>query len=384
MKRLMPALLVCTLVTALAPAPAAFADEADPFTCPATPAPVVALDHGSRYVAEDDSRSRFDETSNDDVNAQLKPVDTFISDLVGIANQAISTPADRAAAADCVRSALAVWAEADALSDLATMNAQLSAPSRIGGLAFAYAQIRPFLPNSDDTALVEGWFADRARATMDYFDNDAPPKASQNNLRAWAGLAVARIGLTVEDPAMIDWADATVRLVACQAAPDGSLPLEMARQELALHYQLHAVGPLVVTASLLQARGHDLFEACDGAVRRAVNFVVAAFADPSLVETVAGHPQTYFDGSDELAGFELAWSTAYLSLFNDPRLQKLVSEYGALSNSKLGGRQSLLWGQTKGPTVLSESFVRGSRACVTGSDVTAEGGEPLEAMACTP
>ena len=171
-------------------------EAAKPFVCEKVPEPVVSLDHGSRYVANDKSRSDFDETSNNDVNKQLKPVDTFIGDLANAANTAASSPEDQAVAAGCVLSGLAVWAKADALSSLETMNAQLSAPSRIAGLAFAYAQVQPFLPASKDRDLVESWLSDRAQATMTYFDTDAPKNASRNNLRAWAGLAVARIGLT--------------------------------------------------------------------------------------------------------------------------------------------------------------------------------------------
>ncbi len=325
----------------------AFADEheAEPaFTCAKAPKPVVSLDHGSRYAAGDASRSEFDEASNQDVNKQLEPVDDFIADLAVAANRAVSTEADRKVAADCVLAGLAAWAKADALSDLVTMNAQLSAPSRIAGLAFAYAQVKPFLTASDDTALVEEWLADRARATMEYFDTDAPKNASRNNLRAWAGLAVARVGTTLDDAAMIDWADATVELVACQAAPDGSLPLEMARRDLALHYQLHAVTPLVVTAALLQDRGRDLFAICDRAIHRSVDFVLAAFEDPDLVPSITGHPQSYFDGSEELRGFELAWADAYLSLFDKPELAAFVEKFGELGNSKIGGKQSILWG----------------------------------------
>jgi len=346
MKNVLTILATCTVFAATG----LQAEEAsvDPFICAATPKAVVSLNHGSRYVAADKSRSEFDEAANDDVNAQLKPVDAFITDLANAANRALSHPGDRKAAVDCVLSGLANWAGADALSDLSTMNAQLSAPSRIAGLAFAYAQVKPIAEPSDDPAaadqaLIEEWLIARARATMTYFDTEAPPNASRNNLRAWAALAVARIGLTVEDAAMIDWADASVRLVVCQAAADGSLPLEMARRDLALHYQLHAVTPLVVTAALLQARGHDLFMACDRALHRTVGFTLDAFDNPKLVETLSGKPQSYFDGSEKLRGFELAWAEAYLSLFYAPRLTAFVASYGALGNSKLGGKQSLLW-----------------------------------------
>lgn len=343
MKNLLAAMVALTLATATAVR--AQDAELKPFVCAATPEPVVNLDHGSRYSASDKSRSDFDEASNDEVNAQLEPVDDFIADLAEAANRAVSTEADRPAAAECVLSGLTTWAKADALSNLETMNAQLSAPSRIAGLAFAYAQVKPYLTASDEQAIVEAWLSGRAHATMVYFDTEAPKNASRNNLRAWAGLAVARIGITVDDQGLIDWADETVRLVACQASRDGSLPLEMARKGLALHYQLHAVTPLVVTAALLQARGHDLFLTCDRAIPRAVNFILDGFDDPELVEEIAGQPQSYFDGSEDLRNFELAWAQSYLSLFDESRLSEFVASYGPLGNSKIGGKQALLWGE---------------------------------------
>lgn len=317
------------------------------FDCPVMPDPVIGLDHGSRYTDDDKSRSSFDEASNDDVNTQLEPIDTFITELVKVANTALSDESTRAEGATCVIDSLAVWAEADALRDLATMNAQLAVPSRIAGLALAYGQVRPLVSASGNTALIEDWLMRRADATMVYFDNDAPPNASRNNLRAWAALGVAQVGLIADNDTMQDWAASSVRLVACQAAEDGSLPLEMAREHLALHYQIHAVAPLVVTAALLPE--HDLFRICEMAVHRTIDFVVEAFADPTLAEDVTGHTQTYFNGSEELRAFELAWAVPYLTLFYAPALANLVKDLGILSNSKLGGRQDLIWGALEEP-----------------------------------
>ena len=58
----MPLLFACTVAATAA----VDAEEAkpDPFVCAATPKAVVSLDHGSRYVAADKSRSEFDEAEN--------------------------------------------------------------------------------------------------------------------------------------------------------------------------------------------------------------------------------------------------------------------------------------------------------------------------------
>ena len=117
----------------------------------------------------------------------------------------------------------------------------------------------------------------------------------------------------------------------------------MDRGPRALHYQLHAVAPLVVTAALLVDEGYPLFDNCDGAIHRVVEFIPKAFANPELVNEKAGEVQTYFNGKDKLAGFELAWADAYLSLFDAPEIERFVDQYRPLGNSKLGGSQSVIW-----------------------------------------
>lgn len=337
-KRLICALLACTVLAAL---PAQSQDTIAPWECPALAPPVIRLDHGSRYTSGDKTHSSFDDASNADVNAQLKPLDTFITTMILAANAALTTADPKAV--DCVQTGLAAWAKAGALGELGTLNAKLSAPSRLAGLAYAWDEVKPMAGETPDALVIEAWLAGLARTTMTFFDTEAPPNSQKNNLRAWAALAVARVGLTLQDQAMIDWADASVQLVACTANPDGSLPLEMARKRLALHYQLHALTALVPTAVLLQREGHSLFQACGGSLHRSIRFARTAFDDPTEVTRLAKAKQSYFDGSEKLKGFELAWSSAYLATFYAPDLAAFVAPYGDLTNSKLGGVQALVW-----------------------------------------
>jgi len=338
MKRI---LMTGALVAAL-PAPALLAQEAGDVSCIEVAEPVVSLDYGSRYTDESEDRSDIDEASNDAVDAALGPIDDFIVALTGKANDA-ARDGDAEAAA-CVVDALAVWAEADAISDLESMNANLSSPSRFGAMALAYLQAKSAAEIDPDQAeLIEGWLVERARHAAQWFDTEAPTMASQNNLRAWAGLAAAAVGEAAGNDYLKAWAHTTFALVACQADEDGALKWEMERGPRALHYQIHAVAPLVVGGALLQDDGYPTFEMCDGAVHRAVEFIPAAFDAPGMVEEKAGEPQTFTTGEDELKSFELAWAEAYLSLFDAPEIEAFVEEYRPLGNSKLGGSQSALW-----------------------------------------
>jgi poly(beta-D-mannuronate) lyase len=318
-----------------------FAEEA----CFGAVDPVVSLGFPSRYAADSKTRSDFDAAGDAAVTAALKPIDTFIADLARTSNTAQSADGDAATlAANCVLDHIAIWAAADALSDLQTGTAKMSVPSRVGGIAFAYANAVPFA--TDDPArraIIENWLRARALQTIAYFDAYAPPRVNRNNLRAWAALGVARIGLTLDDARLIGWADISTRLVACTVSVDGSLPMEMQRGDLSLHYQLHAIGPLVMTAALLEKKGADLFGACDRAIPRAVSFTLRALEDPTRVAVIAGEEQSFSKGKEKLDAFEIAWAKAYLAFVDDPAVAALAATYDGLSNSKFGGDQSLLW-----------------------------------------
>jgi len=355
-------------------------------TCIDTVPPVISLGFPSRYKAGSKNRSDFDKAGNDAVNAALKPVDGFISDLVRLSNSALTnsaltnsaltntaltatstaatstagttvepaaqtdtqtageTPAEAArAAADCAVDRLHDWAAADALSDLQSDGARLSVPGRIAGFAIAYASVRPLSTQDDRQAVIEAWLGTRARDAMTFFDTKAPPRASRNNLRAWAALGAAQVGLILADPVLMDWAASSIRLVACAANADGSLPNEMWRGKLAVHYQIHAVSPLVVGAALLATDRPGLFQDCDAAVIRVARFAVAAAQNPRLAEPHAGVPQSFDPDPAKLRAFEFAWITAFLSQVDDPGIATFAEQFGILSNSKLGGTQSLLW-----------------------------------------
>lgn len=338
-----------SLYVAMALLCCAVAAKADPPHPPEpvcfAPQPVVTkLAYPSRYTKDSKSRSDFDEKANAAVNAALKPVDDFIGELATTANNSLTGSDDKAVlAADCVVDRIHDWAVADGLSDLESDGAKMSVPSRVAAIAIAYAQVLPKATLDDRQPAIDAWLKARVQASMAYFDTEAPTRTSSNNLRAWAGLGAAQVGLILDDQTMIDWASASVQRVACTANADGSLPNEMFRGKLALHYQIHAVGPLVIASALLKDREPGLLQACDNAIIRAAQFAVAGAKDPKIVEPIAGVKQTFDPDPTKLKAYQFAWITALLSQVEDPAIKAFASNFKVLSNSKLGGKQSLLW-----------------------------------------
>ena len=80
-----------------------------------------------------------------------------------------------------------------------------------------------------------------------------------------------------------------------------------------------------------------------GEVRR---FAVDDLRSGEATRGITGDEQSFFDGTDELQGFHLAWIEAYLLLdeaANRDALDQLAEQYRPLNYSKLGGNQTMIW-----------------------------------------
>lgn len=313
--------------------------------CAPAPGPVLTLSYDSRYAEDDPDRSRLDEDREAAAIAALDPLDGFIQDLADGLEQALMAddPALREAGALCLLAQIGEWARGDALAGLETETVQLTIGARLAAFAIIAGKAAALAPDSADLPDIRRWLTDRMEAQMRFWET-APDRASQNNLRAWAGLAGAATAALNDDPVMRGWAAWSVSYVLCSANPDGSLPQEMRRGALALHYQLHALAPLVTAVLVLRGQGIDLTDRCDGALGRAARFALSDLGAGTKTLAITGQVQSYFDGTDSLGDWQLAWLVPYLRLDPDPALAEVAKGLEPLSFSKLGGNQTLIWG----------------------------------------
>jgi poly(beta-D-mannuronate) lyase len=313
-------------------------------TCFVTSTPVISLNFGSRYTAGSKTRSDIDEASNQAVDEALKPIDKFIQDISREANASLSPGDGSADKASCVFEAILSWAEADALSDMESVTAKLAVPSRIGGIAVTYGQVRNLVPQSaTDRLVIENWLKRRAKETKVFFDTKAPQKASRNNLRAWASFAVGEVGILVGDGAFVAWAKDSNKVMIAQSSADGSLPLEMGRGRYALHYQIHALGPLVTSMARLCNAGRGASGADFTKLRQIAKFTIEAIANPQTVVNLAKAKQVYASDPKKLSG-TLAWLEPYKALTADVGLIAKATVVRPMLNSKLGGDLTRIYG----------------------------------------
>lgn len=311
-------------------------------TCPPPPRPVMALDFDSRYAEDSENRTEIDEAALEEMEDALTPVDDLIASLANDVAGLYRESGDKRAIANCIVGRLAIWARAGALARLDSETSRLTIGSRYAGLALVLMQAEEHSDNYGDMNLVRRWFKERMYEQMTFWEQ-APDGARQGNLRAWAALAGSAVSHMTNDPIIRGWSAWSANYILCTASEDGSLPQEMIRGRLALHYQLHAIAPLVVSTLLLERQGVSIRRVCGNALDRAVQFALDDLDGGMMSEAITGAPQSLFEDGGVVDGFRLAWLEAYLQLNNSREIDALAEQYRPLGFSKLGGNQTLMW-----------------------------------------
>jgi len=314
---------------------------ADP--SPAAPlAPVRDLLGVSFYIDKDHSVA--DPALKKQNEEAVRPVRAFVAVVTELADDWMRSSPPKPAYAARALEGLSSWAAAGAL--LGDVNRQGSYERKwtLGSLALAFLKLRtaPGLDRAKLAGTVD-WLGKLARAVMPPYE-DLRTSASRNNHAYWAGLAVAATGVAANDRALFDWGIARGKMGIADIGSDGTLPLELERGALALHYHAFALPPLVLLAELGAANGVPLYEENDGALRRLADRVIRGMEDPSSFAPLARMPQTFpLETHPKPAYF--AWGEPYYARFHDPRLLRwLASDLRPLVDARLGGDQTLAFG----------------------------------------
>jgi poly(beta-D-mannuronate) lyase len=241
-------------------------------------------------------------------------------------------------AAMCVYSLLDAAAKADAWdNEMLNNNGVYLQNWMLSGTAVAYLKVRGSqFGTTEQDARIQKWFRLVANRVREYFDVQfgRPGSDAWNNHIYWAGLAVAAEGIADNDIDSLIWGIATYRIGIDAIQPDGSLAAEMGRGQKALHYQLYALGPLVMLAELGEANGIDLYATKNGAIHRLVQFNIGAMKDPSIISRRTGAAQ---DISKTYSGLEIGWAVPYIQRFPNAQLSTWMAQAPWLRFWQWGG-----------------------------------------------
>jgi poly(beta-D-mannuronate) lyase len=251
--------------------------------CEGPPPAVHDIDANSYYI--DKNHSIIDPVRKARNVAATKPVDEFLDAVARHASAYHAAPSKREEA-QCGLQWLSAWARQNAMMGKMTSNqSYYTRKWALGGLALSYAKLRPAASEADRQA-IDAWLKTLADATLVHADAG---KGVRNNHYYWEGLAVAATGAVTGDERLLAWGRKVFDHAMSQVAPDGSLPLEMARAAKALHYHSFAVQPLVMLASILDVQSSKLDQL--------VRFTLQGAADPSAIEKATGIAQEPIKGT---------------------------------------------------------------------------------------
>ena len=305
-----------------------------PYDCPAPPPFAKTLEIGSYYV---DSHASVADPQKLAAFQKASEAPTHLSQFAALAADTYLDKGSRAAAV-CVYSLLEATAKTNAWAGKMPGYQGVYVQNwLLSGVAIAYLKVRAggaATPHQD--AAIQEWFQALATRVEDYFADAAARGATdaRNNHLYWAGLAITAASIACNSPKDFAAGISTYRAGLDAIQPDGSLIAEMNRGQMALHYHLYALAPLIMLAELGEANGIDLYAEHQGATHRLVDFCVAGLEDPSLLEKRTGVAQVV---TLPYAGSDIGWAVPYVRRFPNPRLSARLAKAPWVRYTSWGG-----------------------------------------------
>ncbi len=247
-------------------------------------------------------------------------------------------------AARCAAQILFAQAQVNAMTgNMSSNQAYYVQNWAMGAFGVAWLKARPAGPaalglSTAQTSALTIWMKTVAGQVRDYFEGMHQKDASsgRNNHYYWAGFAALAAGIAADDHSLYDWGVDTYKFGVDQIQPDGTLPLEMARGQRAVHYHLFALAPLVTMAELASANGDDLYDYDDSRLKLLVNVSVAGLADNHFFAEKAGVAQdTPKDG--QISVSDISWIKPYARRFPSPTIATLLAHATIGPDRYLGG-----------------------------------------------
>ncbi|MDR3514775.1 MAG: alginate lyase family protein [Azospirillaceae bacterium] len=309
------------------------------FDCPAPIDAVLRAEGVSFYT--DRAHSKVNEDRQRQNKDKIAPMRHFAHIVTKLSDAFVGSQPTDPRPALCALQWLDGWATAGALLAEPNQQGAYEREWTLSGIALAYLKLRGVEdPDAARKARVQTWLADLARAVHQVYEQ---PKRSDNfnNHAYWAGLAVAAAGVADNDQSLFTWGLSKYRLGIAQISPQGTLPLEMARRQRALHYHLFALTPLVMLAELGAANGVDLYGERNRALFRLVDRVLDGLDDRDWFADAAGEPQEL---AEKLPVDDIAWVVPLQARFPSDRLADLRGDHPTMISPRLGGNVTLMFG----------------------------------------
>jgi poly(beta-D-mannuronate) lyase len=305
-----------------------------PWSCPVVPRLPHDFATNSYYV--DSHHSVIDPVLKKRYEDSVAPIEGFSRDVVTAAD-AYRTKGSRSAA-ECVTALLAGAAAQKALTgSMDGHQASYVQGWNLGSWAVAWLKVRSSgVASLEQSTGIRAWLKRLAEENRGYYEKKRQQHSTDavNNHLYWAGFAISAAAIASDDYRLFEWGMDAYRHGARDIRDDGTLPMEMDRGQMALHYHLYALAPLVLLAEFGEANGLDLYAERDYAIRRLVARSISGLQDPAFFERRTGVPQVT---TPQIEAWEIGWAQPWLRRFPDPVISELLSKASRLNYTTWGG-----------------------------------------------
>lgn len=254
--------------------------------------------------------------------------------------------------ADCLVDLLTDWARQDALAgfnhSLDYQQGWFQVESTLFAIGHALAAIRPdVLHREEELGVIDAWLLRVARSHFSI--PGSPGGTCCNNHFYRRALYAAIIGVMTGDDRLFAAGVGAIHSALGEATPEGALPLEMERGELAGHYQNFAVMYLAMIAEIAERQGYPVWDLqIDGkSLHTLVAFNNRIIADPDVVLDYSGATEVSLRYRKDMQYF--AWFEIYLARFRNPEMDAWVARSRPLYNRSLGGHLTAYFYVGDGP-----------------------------------
>jgi len=256
--------------------------------CPAPPTAIPDIEANSFYV--DEHHSVIDKELEKKYHDNITPLEDYLRNVAAMADKRLEK--NDADSGHCAVSWLAAWALGGALqgrmiNGRGDTQAQFERKWLLAGLSLAYLKVRD-LATPEQAQHIAIWMQDIADQSLAVFDS---PKHKRNNHYYWVGLAVMGTAVATDSATHLDKARAVFDKALGDIADDGTLPMEMDRAGMALHYHNYALAPLVFMAELARLRGEDWYARSNGRLGLLVDRVNTGLGNPDWFQQRTGAAQ---------------------------------------------------------------------------------------------
>ncbi len=303
--------------------------------CPKTPPAIYDMQFKSVYTDKSKGVSIVDKKAQKKYRKQTADIRYFEKKIAGWVEDGLKG----GNAIPCAIQWLSDWGKSQSmLNGEVTFQGEAVRKWTLGTLSSHYSQIQKIenIPEKDKE-IIEDWLRDLSHQVVKDYNQKPESDSRRNNHSYWAAWSVMMTSVFLDDQKNYRWAKEIFDRAIRDIEPDGTLPLEIARQGKAFNYHVFALSPLIMMAETIEKNGGNGYSV---PLHLLVERVLNGLDDPHYFEEKTGVKQNL---KGTITSSQLAWIEVYHARFGNDLTQKWIDTLRPFYQRRIGGNITQLF-----------------------------------------